>query len=65
MKQFNRRDFLKAASVAAAAGVVSGCASSGSANTSVPKQQGRSVIGLVAPKMDVVRVGFIGVTSPR
>ena len=61
MKQFNRRDFLKAASVAAAAGVVSGCASIGSANTGVPKQQGRSVIGLVAPKMDVVRVGFIGV----
>lgn len=61
MKQFNRRDFLKAASVAAAAGVVSGCASSGSANASAPKQQGRSVIGLVAPKMDVVRVGFIGV----
>ena len=61
MKQFNRRDFLKAASVAAAAGVVSGCASSGSVHTSAPMQQGRSVIGLVAPKMDVVRVGFIGV----
>ncbi|GAA65320.1 hypothetical protein P20311_3130 [Pseudoalteromonas sp. BSi20311] len=37
MKQFNRRDFLKAASVAAAAGVVSGCASSRSANASAPK----------------------------
>ncbi|CAH9060373.1 Glycosyl hydrolase family 109 protein 1 [Pseudoalteromonas haloplanktis] len=61
MKQFNRRDFLKAASVAAAAGVVSGCAHSGSVHTSAPMQQGRSVIGLVAPKMDVVRVGFIGV----
>ncbi len=36
MKQFNRRDFLKAASVAAAAGVVSGCASSGSVHTSAP-----------------------------
>lgn len=61
MKQFNRRDFLKAASVAAAASVVSGCASSGNFHTSAPMQQGRSVIGLVAPKMDVVRVGFIGV----
>mgnify|MGYP000645666470 CR=1 FL=1 len=36
MKQFNRRDFLKAASVAAAAGVVSGCASSGSVHTGAP-----------------------------
>ncbi|WP_369676372.1 twin-arginine translocation signal domain-containing protein, partial [Enterococcus faecium] len=27
MKQFNRRDFLKAASAAAAASVVTGCAS--------------------------------------
>ncbi len=61
MKNINRRDFLKAAGAAAAASVVAGCASSNQNNSIVPKQQGRSVIGLVAPKMDVVRVGFIGV----
>ncbi|MEJ6475831.1 Gfo/Idh/MocA family protein [Pseudoalteromonas piscicida] len=61
MKNINRRDFLKAAGAAAAASVVAGCASSNSNNSITPKQQGRSVIGLVAPKMDVVRVGFIGV----
>lgn len=59
MKQFNRRDFLKAASAAAAASVVAGCATSNS--SIIPAQQGQSVIGLIAPKMDVVRVGFIGV----
>ncbi|MCK8134128.1 twin-arginine translocation signal domain-containing protein [Pseudoalteromonas sp. 2CM28B] len=36
MKQFTRRDFLKAVSVAAAAGVVSSCASSGSVHTGAP-----------------------------
>ncbi|WP_440055111.1 Gfo/Idh/MocA family protein [Pseudoalteromonas sp. T1lg65] len=60
MKKINRRDFLKAASAAAAASVVAGCASSGE-NALVPSRKGQSVIGLVAPKMDVVRVGFIGV----
>lgn len=59
MKQFNRRDFLKAASAAAAASVVAGCATS--KTPIIPAQQGQSVIGLIAPKMDVVRVGFIGV----
>ncbi|MDP4490213.1 Gfo/Idh/MocA family oxidoreductase [Pseudoalteromonas piscicida] len=61
MKNINRRDFLKAAGAAAAASAVAGCASSNQYNSIVPKQQGSSVIGLVAPKMDVVRVGFIGV----
>ncbi|NMR27040.1 MULTISPECIES: Gfo/Idh/MocA family protein [unclassified Pseudoalteromonas] len=61
MKQFNRRDFLKAASAAAAASVVAGCASGVNGGAVTPAQQGRSVIGLIAPKMDVVRVGFIGV----
>ena len=62
MKQFNRRDFIKAAgAVAAGAATASlaGCASSQQAVT--PARQGSSVIGLVAPKMEVVRVGFIGV----
>ncbi|MBE0376660.1 Gfo/Idh/MocA family protein [Pseudoalteromonas prydzensis] len=61
MKQFNRRDFLKAASAAAAASVVAGCASGANGSAIAPMQQGQSVIGLIAPKMDVVRVGFIGV----
>lgn len=61
MKSINRRDFLKAAGVAAAAGVVSGCASSNNTSSVTPKRQGQSVMGLVAPKLDVVRVGFIGV----
>ncbi|MCO7189209.1 MULTISPECIES: Gfo/Idh/MocA family oxidoreductase [unclassified Pseudoalteromonas] len=62
MTNLNRRDFLKAAGVAAAAGVVSGCAQSKADPLQyVPERQGKSVIGLVAPKMDIVRVGFIGV----
>ena len=61
MKNFNRRDFLKAASLGAAATVVAGCASSGQPYAMNTTQKGRSVIGLVAPKMDVVRVAFIGV----
>ena len=62
MKQLNRRDFLKAAGVAAAASVAAGCAQTSNSSTAfVPTQKGKSVIGLIAPKMDVVRVGFIGV----
>ena len=60
MKNMNRRSFLKAATVTAAAGLTAACASSNNQVTPV-KAQGNSVIGLVAPKMDVVRVGFIGV----
>lgn len=61
MKHLNRRDFLKAAGVAAAAGVVAGCAQTSSQAALAPSRQGQSVIGLVVPKMPVVRVGFIGV----
>ncbi|CCQ11045.1 Predicted secreted alpha-N-acetylgalactosaminidase [Pseudoalteromonas luteoviolacea B = ATCC 29581] len=62
MKPINRRDFLKAAGVAAAASVVSGCAQRASQPVPIsPSKQGKSVIGLIAPKMDIVRVGFIGV----
>lgn len=56
----DRRGFLKAATVTAAAGLTAACASSNNQVTPV-KQQGKNVIGLIAPKMDVVRVGFIGV----
>lgn len=60
MKKMDRRGFLKAATVTAAAGLTAACASSSNQLTPV-KQQGKNVIGLIAPKMDVVRVGFIGV----
>jgi predicted dehydrogenase len=61
MKKFNRREFLKAASVTAAASVVAGCAQTSDSPTLFSQAQGQSVIGLVAPKMPIVRVGFIGV----
>ncbi|MDK2598683.1 Gfo/Idh/MocA family protein [Pseudoalteromonas obscura] len=61
MTQINRRHFLKAAGVAAAAGVVAGCAQPNSTSALSSNPKGKSVIGLVVPKMDVVRVAFIGV----
>ncbi|TMO70272.1 Gfo/Idh/MocA family protein [Pseudoalteromonas aurantia] len=61
MKKFNRRDFLKAASATAAASVVAGCAQTNTSLPQSPAAQGQSVIGLVVPKMPIVRVGFIGV----
>ncbi|WP_394228107.1 Gfo/Idh/MocA family protein [Pseudoalteromonas spongiae] len=60
MKNMDRRGFLKAATVTAAASLTAACATSNNQFTPA-KQQGKSVIGLIAPKMDVVRVGFIGV----
>ena len=62
MTALDRRKFLKSAAAATAIGVVSGCVNTNqSANTGLLKQQGASVMGLAVPKMDVVRVGFIGV----
>ncbi|OCQ18170.1 alpha-N-acetylgalactosaminidase [Pseudoalteromonas luteoviolacea] len=61
MTHINRRHFLKAAGAAAAAGMVSGCAQSQQSTHHSSRQHGKSVIGLIAPKMDVVRVAFIGV----
>lgn len=61
-KQVDRRDFIKlagAAGIAAATGGVS--ASAFAAETQTPKAKGKSVFGLVVPKMDKVRVAFIGV----
>lgn len=60
MKNMDRRGFLKAATVTAAAGLTAACTTPNNQFTPA-KQQGKSVIGLIAPKMDVVRVGFIGV----
>ena len=62
MSENNRRNFLKSVVAAGAAGVASGCNSTANTSTTAPlKSQGKSVMGLVVPKMDVVRVGFIGV----
>ncbi|MDK1288928.1 Gfo/Idh/MocA family protein [Pseudoalteromonas umbrosa] len=61
MTHINRRHFLKAAGVAAAAGVVAGCAQTKGQSTLTINPKGKSVIGLIAPKMDIVRVAFIGV----
>ncbi|AOT07124.1 Gfo/Idh/MocA family protein [Pseudoalteromonas luteoviolacea] len=61
MTHINRRHFLKAAGVAAAAGVVAGCAQTNGQSTIATGSKGKSVIGLIAPKMEIVRVAFIGV----
>ncbi|BBN80574.1 alpha-N-acetylgalactosaminidase [Pseudoalteromonas sp. A25] len=63
MTKMNRRAFLKAAGsavgAAALTSTLSGCAQSAS---SIPTtRQGRSVMGLVSEKLDIVRVAFIGV----
>jgi len=64
MKNLERRNFLKAAVQSAAvvgtAAVIGGCANTNE-NVAVPKAQGSSIMGLTVPKMDVVRVAFIGV----
>lgn len=64
MKNLDRRNFLKGAAQTAAlvgsATVIGGCAKDNAQNQ-FPKAQGATVMGLAVPKMDVVRVGFIGV----
>jgi len=63
MKKIDRRDFLKniaqSAAVIGSASVIGGCVTTN--KTETPTQQGQSVMGLTVEKMDVVRVGFIGV----
>jgi len=62
MYNIHRRNFLKAAGAATAGLVTANIALNAYASSVAPKPQaGKSVIGLIAPKMDVVRVGFIGV----
>jgi len=61
MSENNRRNFLKSAVAVGAVSVAGGCASTAIQSTTPLKSQGKSVIGLVAPKMDIVRIGFIGV----
>ncbi|CAH9051265.1 Glycosyl hydrolase family 109 protein 1 [Pseudoalteromonas holothuriae] len=63
MTKMNRRDFLKAAGTVGAtamATTLSGCALN-EPNIMTPARQGKSVMGLVSEKLEVVRVGFIGV----
>lgn len=62
MHNIHRRHFLKAAGAVTAGLITANITASTHANSVAPKpQNGKSVIGLIAPKMDVVRVGFIGV----
>lgn len=60
MSDFDRRKFLKSVAAATVVGVTAGCASQPN-RISARSPQTETVMGLVAPKMDVVRVGFIGV----
>src|SRR3954468_8499922 len=63
MPRQTRRDFLKTVSTAGAAIALSARASAATATpaaTAAPARQGKTVIGLRAPKIDVVRWGVIG-----
>jgi predicted dehydrogenase len=63
----DRRHFLKSIAAITAASVAAGattaCSSSINSQSKVilPSSQGKTVMGLTVPKMDVVRIGFIGV----
>lgn len=70
--KLQRRDFLRSVAFAAGAGVVAGagagCSASGrggapfaGATSAAPPRAGRSVAGLAAPRLDVVRIGMVGV----
>src|SRR3990167_10141166 len=61
MSGFDRRSFLKASMATAAIGAITSCAQAGSNTGITTKPKGKSVMGLVAPKMNEVRVGLIGV----
>ncbi|MGB1198885.1 MAG: Gfo/Idh/MocA family oxidoreductase [Thalassotalea sp.] len=61
MSTDNRRHFLKSVAAITAAGMASGCSNSQSINHSTPISQGSNIAGLTVAKMDIVRVGFIGV----
>nr|WDE40392.1 NAg68 precursor [Alkalimonas sp.] len=61
MSKLNRRSFLKATMATAALGAVSACSTSQAKGAYTPSAKGKTVMGLVAPKMETVRVGLIGV----
>lgn len=64
MRKIDRRNFIKkaaqSAAVLSATGVMGGCTTS-TATGALSPQHGKSVMGLAVNKMDIVRVGFIGV----
>ncbi len=59
MSGLDRRSFLKASMVTVAATALTACTSQHATGTT-PKATGKSVMGLIAPKMGEVRVGLIG-----
>jgi predicted dehydrogenase len=61
MVPIDRRNFLKTMAAATAVSVSSSCASSSPSNNTSSNTQTTSVSGLIIPKLDVVRIGFIGV----
>ena len=62
MSGFDRRSFLKASMATAAMGALAACAQGNGSSTGITtKPKGKSVMGLVVPKMNEVRVGLIGV----
>ncbi|MBB1292407.1 MULTISPECIES: Gfo/Idh/MocA family protein [unclassified Pseudoalteromonas] len=62
MGDLNRRRFLQSMAAIAATSAALGCTSTTNSKSILrTAQQGRSTLGLTVPKMDVVRVGFIGV----
>lgn len=63
MSGFDRRSFLKASVATAAASALAGCAANAGSSALAPKSSGRSVMGLVVPKMAEVRVGLIASVS--
>lgn len=60
MSKQDRRTFLKSALAATLASTTLGCSTSNNSSIAPPLQQGNSVMGLTT-KLDIVRVGFIGV----
>ncbi|MFD1215424.1 MULTISPECIES: Gfo/Idh/MocA family protein [Microbulbifer] len=61
MNEIDRRKFLKAGVTAVAATAAAGCATSQGSGAMLRAKGQKSVMGLVVPPMETVRVGFIGV----
>lgn len=61
MSKFNRRQVLSSAAAVAAAGTAAAYTGASNAQTAARPSGQKSVMGLVVPKMDKVRVGLIGV----
>lgn len=59
-RRTSRRDFLKSTTAAGACALMLGAAAGAATPAAPPRRRGRSVAGLVTPKLDVVRWGLIG-----